>query len=59
MCFVCILVFQEQPELPPTQAQALARNTPPEQYSYTASILRLLRNRPFILLIVTYGGLTI
>lgn len=59
MCLVCISVFQERPELPPTRAQALARNRPPEEYSYTASILRLLRNRSFILLIVTYGGLTI
>ncbi|XP_077598396.1 choline/ethanolamine transporter flvcr2b [Stigmatopora nigra] len=50
-----IIVFQEQPELPPTQAQATARSIPPEDYSYTASILRLLRNKPFILLIVTYG----
>uniref|UniRef100_H3DG02 FLVCR choline and putative heme transporter 2 n=1 Tax=Tetraodon nigroviridis TaxID=99883 RepID=H3DG02_TETNG len=50
-----VFVFQERPKLPPTQAQALARNLPPEEYSYTASILRLLRNRPFILLIVTYG----
>ncbi|KAK7906889.1 hypothetical protein WMY93_015501 [Mugilogobius chulae] len=50
-----IFVFQERPTLPPTQAQAVARSIPPEQYSYTASILRLLRNKPFILLIITYG----
>lgn len=50
-----IFVFQERPELPPTQAQAIARSIPPEQYSYTASILRLLRNKPFILLIISYG----
>ncbi|XP_023259255.1 feline leukemia virus subgroup C receptor-related protein 2-like isoform X1 [Seriola lalandi dorsalis] len=50
-----VFVFQERPKLPPTQAQATARSIPPEQYSYTASIRRLLRNRPFILLIVTYG----
>ncbi|XP_029318865.1 choline/ethanolamine transporter flvcr2b isoform X3 [Cottoperca gobio] len=50
-----IFVFQECPKLPPTQAQATARSIPPEQYSYMASILRLLRNRPFILLIITYG----
>uniref|UniRef100_A0A3Q3E758 FLVCR choline and putative heme transporter 2b n=1 Tax=Labrus bergylta TaxID=56723 RepID=A0A3Q3E758_9LABR len=50
-----VFVFQERPELPPTQAQATARLIPPEQYSYTASILRLLRNKPFILLIITYG----
>ncbi|XP_034383182.1 feline leukemia virus subgroup C receptor-related protein 2 isoform X3 [Cyclopterus lumpus] len=50
-----VCVFQERPKIPPTQAQATARSIPPEQYSYMASILRLLRNRPFILLIVTYG----
>ncbi|CAL8394042.1 unnamed protein product, partial [Gadus morhua 'NCC'] len=50
-----IIVFQERPELPPTQAQARARSLPPEQYSYLASILRLVRNRPFMLLVVTYG----
>uniref|UniRef100_A0A3Q1E9M2 FLVCR choline and putative heme transporter 2 n=1 Tax=Acanthochromis polyacanthus TaxID=80966 RepID=A0A3Q1E9M2_9TELE len=50
-----IIVFQERPKLPPTQAQATARNIPPEQYSYIASIRRLLRNRSFILLIITYG----
>ncbi|KAM9778422.1 heme transporter FLVCR2 isoform X1 [Syngnathus typhle] len=50
-----VVVFQEQPKLPPTQAQATARSIPPEQYSYSASIRRLLRNKPFILLIITYG----
>ncbi|XP_046877344.1 feline leukemia virus subgroup C receptor-related protein 2 isoform X4 [Hypomesus transpacificus] len=50
-----VTVFQERPELPPTQAQATARSIPPDQYSYTASILRLLRNKPFILLIISYG----
>ncbi|XP_026197174.1 feline leukemia virus subgroup C receptor-related protein 2 isoform X2 [Anabas testudineus] len=50
-----VFLFQERPELPPTQAQATARSIPPEQYSYIASICRLLRNWPFILLIITYG----
>ncbi|XP_033932233.1 choline/ethanolamine transporter flvcr2b isoform X1 [Pseudochaenichthys georgianus] len=50
-----VCVFQERPTLPPTQAQATARSIPPEQYSYTASVLRLLRNRSFILLLITYG----
>ncbi|XP_029965759.1 choline/ethanolamine transporter flvcr2b isoform X1 [Salarias fasciatus] len=50
-----VFVFQERPKLPPTQSQAAARSIPPEHYSYTASIRRLLRNKPFILLIVTYG----
>lgn len=48
-------VFQEKPAIPPTQAQAQARNIPPEGYSYTASVLRLLRNKPFMLLVVSYG----
>ncbi|XP_061668168.1 heme transporter FLVCR2 isoform X4 [Syngnathoides biaculeatus] len=50
-----VIVFQERPELPPTPAQAAARSAPPERYSYGASVGRLLRNRPFILLVVTYG----
>ncbi|KAM8846841.1 choline/ethanolamine transporter flvcr2b-like isoform 2-T2 [Synchiropus picturatus] len=52
---VVVFVFQERPKLPPTQAQATARSIPPEQYSYTASICRLLRNKPFILLVISYG----
>ncbi|KAJ8269950.1 hypothetical protein GJAV_G00108600 [Gymnothorax javanicus] len=50
-----VLVFEEKPEIPPTLAQATARNTPPDQYSYVDSILRLFRNRPFVILILTYG----
>ncbi|XP_036406353.1 feline leukemia virus subgroup C receptor-related protein 2-like isoform X2 [Megalops cyprinoides] len=49
------LTFQERPDIPPTQAQVVARSIPPDQYSYMDSILRLLRNRPFVLLILTYG----
>lgn len=48
-------VFQERPKIPPTQAQATAHSIPPEQYSYIASIRNLLRNKPFMLLVVTYG----
>uniref|UniRef100_A0A8C1MBE4 Feline leukemia virus subgroup C cellular receptor family, member 2b n=1 Tax=Cyprinus carpio TaxID=7962 RepID=A0A8C1MBE4_CYPCA len=50
-----VFVFQERPEIPPTHAQAAARRISPESYSYTASILRLLRNKAFILLVITYG----
>ncbi|KAL4613171.1 feline leukemia virus subgroup C receptor-related protein 2 [Arapaima gigas] len=50
-----IFVFQEKPDIPPTQAQVVARSLPLENYSYTASILRMLRNRPFIFLMVSYG----
>ncbi|XP_068432854.1 heme transporter FLVCR2 isoform X2 [Clinocottus analis] len=55
LLLLVIFVFQERPNIPPTQAQATARSIPPEQYSYMASIRRLLRNRPFNLLIITYG----
>ena len=49
-------VFQEKPELPPSQAQAQARSLSPDQYSYMASIGRLLCNKSFMLLVLTYGG---
>ncbi|XP_040916556.1 feline leukemia virus subgroup C receptor-related protein 2 isoform X4 [Toxotes jaculatrix] len=50
-----VIVFQEKPEIPPSQSQAQARNMAPDEYSYTASILRLLCNKPFMLLVVSYG----
>ncbi|XP_072285149.1 choline/ethanolamine transporter FLVCR2 isoform X2 [Pyxicephalus adspersus] len=50
-----IFVFQEAPRLPPTPAQAAQLSASPGQYSYKQSILRLLRNRNFILLVVSYG----
>nr|XP_061798233.1 heme transporter FLVCR2-like [Nerophis lumbriciformis] len=50
-----IIVFEDKPALPPTQAQAQARCIPAESYSYLASICRLLRNKPFMLLVVSYG----
>ncbi|XP_042602361.1 feline leukemia virus subgroup C receptor-related protein 2-like isoform X1 [Cyprinus carpio] len=50
-----VIVFQERPDIPPTHAQAAARRMSPENYSYTASIHRLLRNKAFILLVITYG----
>ncbi|XP_062857126.1 heme transporter FLVCR2 isoform X2 [Trichomycterus rosablanca] len=50
-----VMVFQERPALPPSQSQAAARLIPQESYSYFSSILRLIRNKPFILLIISYG----
>ncbi|XP_041121781.1 feline leukemia virus subgroup C receptor-related protein 2-like isoform X1 [Polyodon spathula] len=50
-----IFVFQEQPRLPPSKAKAAIQAISSEQYSYLQSILKLVRNPPFILLIVTYG----
>uniref|UniRef100_A0A8B9JZG8 Feline leukemia virus subgroup C cellular receptor family, member 2a n=1 Tax=Astyanax mexicanus TaxID=7994 RepID=A0A8B9JZG8_ASTMX len=53
--FLVIIVFQEKPEIPPSQAQAAMRNMSPQEYFYLASIKRLIHNKSFILLIITYG----
>ncbi|XP_062862805.1 heme transporter FLVCR2 [Trichomycterus rosablanca] len=50
-----VIVFQEKPDVPPSQAQVTMQNLPPEEYSYMSSIQRLLRNKPFVMLIITYG----
>ncbi|XP_029454259.1 feline leukemia virus subgroup C receptor-related protein 2-like isoform X2 [Rhinatrema bivittatum] len=50
-----ILVFREKPPLPPTHAQAVIQAIPPVEYSYKSSIIRLLLNRDFVLLIIAYG----
>ncbi|KGL85552.1 hypothetical protein N309_07573, partial [Tinamus guttatus] len=50
-----VIVFKEKPPHPPSQAQALIQSRPPEEYSYVRSILRLLRNTNFVLLMVTYA----
>ncbi|XP_064514858.1 heme transporter FLVCR2 isoform X1 [Pseudopipra pipra] len=50
-----ILVFKEKPQNPPSRAQALIQSRPTEEYSYVQSILRLLHNANFLLLMVTYG----
>ncbi|KFV18545.1 hypothetical protein N340_09003, partial [Tauraco erythrolophus] len=50
-----VIVFKEKPLHPPSRAQALILSRPTEEYSYVQSILRLLRNANFLLLMVTYG----
>ncbi|KTG05503.1 hypothetical protein cypCar_00004784 [Cyprinus carpio] len=50
-----VFVFQEKPEIPPSLAQVALRHMPTAQYSYLASISRLFRNKPFILLLISYG----
>ena len=55
-CTLCLVsVFKEKPPHPPSRAQALIQSRPTEEYSYVQSILRLLRNANFLLLMVTYG----
>lgn len=53
LCLVS--VFKEKPPYPPSQAQALIQSRPTVEYSYMQSILRLVRNTNFVLLMVTYG----
>lgn len=48
-------MFEERPENPPSLSQAQARSICADKYSYTASICRLLVNKPFMLLVISYG----
>lgn len=50
-----VIVFQERPEIPPTQSQAQARTSRSSDNSYMASIWRLLSNKAFTLLAISYG----
>ncbi|XP_053553105.1 feline leukemia virus subgroup C receptor-related protein 2 [Bombina bombina] len=50
-----VFVFQDAPPHPPSLAQASHLSSPAGQYSYKQSIIRLLKNRNFILLFVSYG----
>ncbi|MCI4382484.1 hypothetical protein PGIGA_G00015400 [Pangasianodon gigas] len=50
-----VIVFQDKPAVPPSQAQVAMQSIPSQDYSYLASIRRLLCNKPFVLLIITYG----
>ncbi|XP_078452367.1 choline/ethanolamine transporter flvcr2a-like [Lampetra planeri] len=53
------LLFREKPSLPPSPAQALLWYNPPEhEYSYLGSLKRLMYNRSFVLLAITYGIIT-
>ncbi|MED6264660.1 Feline leukemia virus subgroup C receptor- protein 2, partial [Characodon lateralis] len=50
-----VIVFQERPEIPPTQSQVQARISRSNDFSYMASIRRLLYNKAFKLLVISYG----
>ncbi|KAM9317061.1 choline/ethanolamine transporter FLVCR1 [Gastrophryne carolinensis] len=53
-----IAIFKERPKIPPSQSQALLQDNSPEEYSYKVSIMNLLKNVPFLLLLVSYGIMT-
>uniref|UniRef100_A0A8D3D6R8 Choline/ethanolamine transporter FLVCR1 n=1 Tax=Scophthalmus maximus TaxID=52904 RepID=A0A8D3D6R8_SCOMX len=53
-----VIVVKDRPPLPPSRAQAVLPDTPQEDYSYKQSIVNLMKNKAFILLLVSYGILT-
>lgn len=55
---VCFAVVKDRPPLPPSRAQAVLPDTPQEDYSYKQSIVNLMKNKAFILLLVSYGQIT-
>ncbi|XP_061429582.1 heme transporter FLVCR1-like isoform X1 [Lethenteron reissneri] len=52
-----LVVFREEPALPPSNSQATRRDCEGEGEGtpFHHSIVRLLKDRPFVLLVVTYG----
>ncbi|XP_077408814.1 choline/ethanolamine transporter FLVCR1 isoform X1 [Vanacampus margaritifer] len=50
-----IIVMKDRPPLPPSQAQAVLPEGPPPDYSYRRSIVNLMKNKAFILLLISYG----
>ncbi|XP_019727019.1 choline/ethanolamine transporter FLVCR1 [Hippocampus comes] len=50
-----IIVMKDRPPLPPSQAQAVLPEGPPEDYSYRQSIINLMKNKAFVLLLISYG----
>ncbi|PWA28308.1 hypothetical protein CCH79_00019038 [Gambusia affinis] len=51
-------VMKDKPPLPPSQAQAVLPGVPLDDYSYKQSIINLIKNKAFVLLLITYGILT-
>ncbi|OXB54328.1 hypothetical protein ASZ78_005021 [Callipepla squamata] len=56
--FLTGVVFEEKPKYPPSHSQALLQAMPPEDYSYKQSIINLIKNVPFVLLLISYGIMT-
>uniref|UniRef100_A0A673LP63 Major facilitator superfamily (MFS) profile domain-containing protein n=1 Tax=Sinocyclocheilus rhinocerous TaxID=307959 RepID=A0A673LP63_9TELE len=51
-------VIKDRPPLPPSKAQAVLSTVPAEDYSYKKSIINLFKNKPFVLLLISYGIMT-
>ncbi|XP_039981328.1 feline leukemia virus subgroup C receptor-related protein 1 [Xiphias gladius] len=53
-----VIVIKDRPPLPPSQAQAVLPDSLPEDYSYKQSIINLIKNKAFVLLLISYGIMT-
>ncbi|XP_008395261.1 choline/ethanolamine transporter FLVCR1 [Poecilia reticulata] len=53
-----VIVITDKPPLPPSQAQAVLPGVPLDDYSYKQSIINLVKNKAFVLLLISYGILT-
>uniref|UniRef100_A0A3B3Y1Z0 Major facilitator superfamily (MFS) profile domain-containing protein n=1 Tax=Poecilia mexicana TaxID=48701 RepID=A0A3B3Y1Z0_9TELE len=51
-------VIKDKPPLPPSQAQAVLPGVALDDYSYKQSIINLVKNKAFVLLLISYGILT-
>ncbi|KAM6991847.1 choline/ethanolamine transporter FLVCR1 [Tautogolabrus adspersus] len=55
---LAVIVIRDHPPLPPSHAQAVLPDCPPEDYSYKQSIVNLAKNKAFVLLLISYGIMT-
>ncbi|KAJ4928789.1 hypothetical protein JOQ06_004414, partial [Pogonophryne albipinna] len=55
---VSTALIRDRPPLPPSHAQAVLPDSPGEDYSYKQSIVNLMKNKAFVLLLVSYGIMT-
>ncbi|XP_040016953.2 choline/ethanolamine transporter FLVCR1 [Gasterosteus aculeatus] len=53
-----VIVIKDRPLRPPSHAQAVLPTSPAEDYSYKQSIVNLMKNKAFVLLLVSYGIMT-
>lgn len=49
-------MIKDRPHLPPSHAQAVLPEGLAQDYSYRRSICNLMRNKAFVLLLLSYGG---
>ncbi|KAM8726575.1 choline/ethanolamine transporter FLVCR1 [Acanthopagrus schlegelii] len=58
LLILTVIVIKDRPSIPPSHAQAVLPDSPPGDYSYKQSILNLIKNKAFVLLLITYGIMT-